>query len=133
MKSLTNTLKAAAALMAATTLALTAATAPSAQVIASVYIEAGGCQSTARSYSIDIPAYRDLDTSYPGTVAGIEFRETTHVGRAGYRNVSFESGHLKFDLFSDGGGATQYIPFRGNVCVGATGASIGYQIVAHYK
>lgn len=124
-----------------------AAQSPSAQpnpkevVIANVYHEAGGCQSTGKPFNLEIPEVSKLDLNYKGVVGGIEFRETTHVARAGFRDVVLDGNKLKFNLFADGQGSVQGSPcptitdpFRMcPICVGGAGASIGYQVIAHYR
>lgn len=85
------------------------------------YFEARGSESKERHFDIAIPDANRLDTHYQGVVAGIEFQETTQVGRAGVRNVVLNGTTLSFDMFAEGAG------FLG------AGASYGFQVVAHYR
>jgi hypothetical protein len=110
-----------------------------------LYIEAPGCESRAQHFDLGIPDAGRLDTAHQGIVPGIEFQETTHVGRAGVRNVVFNGSTLSFDLFADGAGTIQGGgqidgPFGIKInnpiprtCVGAAGASYGIKIVAFYR
>jgi len=119
---------------------------PATQVIGNaLYIEANGCESRAQHLDLGIPDASRLDTSHQGIVPGIEFQETTHVGRAGVRNVAFNGSSLSFDMFAEGAGTIQgggqiELPFGVRInnpvprtCVGAAGASYGLKVTAFYR
>ena len=100
-----------------------------------LYIEAGGCQSVARDFDIAIPDYEHLDSSLPGIIAGIQLSETTRVGRSGFRNVSFGNGTLHVELFAEGGGTIEHVPWPidRDICVNPSGGSIGVSVTAAYR
>jgi hypothetical protein len=118
----------------------------SSRVIGNIlYVEASGCESCSQHFDIAIPDAKRLDTGHQGLLPGIEFQETTHVGRAGVRNVIFNGLTLSFDIFAEGAGTIQgggqiNGPFGIKInnpiprtCVGAAGASYGVKIVAFYR
>jgi hypothetical protein len=95
---------------------------PSTRVIGNIfYIETQGNKAKEKHFEIAIPDANKLDTNYQGVIAGIEFEETTHVGRAGVRNVALNGTTLFFDMFAEGAG------------IWGAGASYGFRVVAHYR
>lgn len=110
---------------------------PPTVTIGDYYQQAGGCQDTGSTQRVGIPHPEVLDLSYTDPtygISGVQLVETTHVGSAGIRNVGFDAtaGVLKFDIWASGGGSTQCVPFGPCGCVGATGASYGVRVIAHY-
>lgn len=109
--------------------------APSTKTIASnIYLDSGGgCESKTIHLSFVISNVGRIDPSYAGPVEGIEFVELTRVGKAGYRNVARNGDRLELDMFADGAGTKDNIPSIGDRCVDAAAASVGYDIVGHYR
>ena len=109
---------------------------PATQVFDNEYQQAGRCQDTGRQVSVAIPHADQLDMSVIDRtwhIPGITFRPTTANGNSGIRNVRVNGNQLQYDIFAGGGGSHQTIPFKGDVCVGATGGSYGVEVTAHYK
>ena len=107
---------------------------PTTVVFDNEYQSAGGCQDTGREVSITIPNADQLDLSIVDPVwhiPGITFRETTHVGNSGIRNVAISGNVLRYQIFAGGGGSYQGWPING--CVGGSGGSYGVEGTAHYK
>ena len=124
------------AITLASGLALAQSQLPPTVVFDNEYEQAGGCQDTGRQVSVAIPHADQLDLSVVDPtwhIPGITFRATTANGTSGIRNVRVNSGNLQYEIFAGGGGTKQNIPFKGEVCVGATGGSYGVEVTAHFK
>ena len=107
---------------------------PTTAVFDNEYQSAGGCQDTGREVSIAIPNAGQLDLSIVDPVwhiPGVTFRETTHVGNSGIRNVAISGNILRYQIFAGGGGSYEGWPING--CVGASGGSYGVEVTAHYR
>lgn len=103
------------------------------QVIGRPSLKAAGCQTTSQALAVTVPNPGRLDQAFRGVVPGIELRETTRVGTTGYRDVRIDGGRLRFVLYAKGGGSRRKLPFVGQTCLDPEVASIGYEILAHYR
>ena len=109
--------------------------------IASSFVRADGCKESTQVYTVGIPSPEHLDLTYKGVLAGIEVVETTGNNDRQSKNFQFISNNhvITYQLYAKGKG--QWVdppkifgkPLGGGLCVGAEGAWIGIDIIAHLR
>jgi len=103
------------------------------QVLAKgVFQSADGCQTTGRRLTASVPDVDHLDEAVRGPVPGIEFREIARVNGGGYRHVRLSGNVLEFELYAQGKGLLVEA-LGAKSCRGGEGATVGYDVVAHYR
>lgn len=101
-------------------------------VAKALFQSADACQTTGRRLSLKIPDVDRLDDGFHGPVPGIEFREVARVNGGGYRHVRISGNTLEFELNAQGKGLLVEA-LGSKSCKNGEGATVGYDIIAHYR